>query len=113
MNDQLEEIENISNNFDSISQGNCFSKEKITNLYFKNKFKINFNDCHIAINKNGGLIAICKKNKNYFDIQKNSYVNNSILIMQQNAKKIFTIPITWDYSKRWIIGFDFSENENL
>ena len=113
MNAQFEEIENISNNFDSISQGNCFSKEKITNLYFKNKFKINFNDSHIAISKNGGLIAVCKKNKNYFDIQKNSYVNNSILIMQQNAKKIFTIPITWDYSKRWIIGFDFSENENL
>ena len=113
MNVQIKEIENISNNFDLISKGNYFSKEKITDLYFPNKFKINFNDCHVAISKNGGLIAICKKNHTYFDIQKNSYVNNNILVIQQNAKQLYTIPISWDYSKRWLVGFDFSENENL
>ena len=103
MNDQIKEIENISNNFDLISKGNYFSKEKITDLYFPNKFKINFNDCHVAISKNGGLIAVCKKNHLYYDIQKNSYVNNNILVIQQNAKQLYTIPISWDYSKRWLI----------
>jgi hypothetical protein len=33
--------------------------------------------------------------------------------MQQNAKQLYTIPICWNPSKRWIVGFDFSENENL
>jgi len=112
MNEQIEEIENLANDFDTISPGNCFIKEKITNLYFPNKFKINFQDCHVAISKNGGLIAVCKK-KNYYDIQKHSYVNNDVLVMQQNAKQLYTIPICWNPSKRWIVGFDFSENENL
>ena len=58
MNDQLEEIENLANEFDTMTPGNCFLKEKITNFYFPNKFKINFKDCHVAISKNGGLIAI-------------------------------------------------------
>ena len=112
MNDQLEEIENLANEFDTMTPGNCFLKEKITNFYFPNKFKINFKDCHVAISKNGGLIAICKK-KDFYDIQKHSYINYNILVMQQNAKHIITIPISWNNKKRWIIGFDFSENENL
>ena len=112
MNEQLEAIENLANDFDTMSPGNCFIKEKITDLYFPNKFKINFQDCHVAISKNGGLIAVCKK-KNYYDIQKHSYVNNDVLVMQQNAKQLYTIPICWNPSKRWIVGFDFSENENL
>ena len=112
MDEQLEGIENLATNFDTMSPGNCFSKEKITNFYFPNKFKINFQDCHVAISRNGGLMAICKK-KNFFDIQKHSYVNNDVLVMQQNAKQFYTIPIPWNSEKRWMIGFDFSENENL
>ena len=112
MNEQLEEIENIANNFDVMTPGNCFSKEKITNSYFPNKFKINFQDCHVAISKNGGLMAVCKK-KNFFDLQRHSYVNNDVLVLQQNAKQFYTIPITWSSQKRWVVGFDFSENENL
>jgi hypothetical protein len=112
MNEQLEAIENLANDFDTMTPGNCFIKEKITDLYFPNKFKINFQDCHVAISRNGGLIAVCKK-KNYYDIQKHSYVNNDVLVMQQNAKQLYTIPICWNPSKRWIVGFDFSENENL
>ena len=112
MNEPLEEIENLATDFKSISQGNAFLKEKITNFYFTNKFKINFKDCHVAMSKNGGLIAICRK-REFYDIQKHSYLNNNVLVMQQNAKHIITIPITWNMTRRWIIGFDFSENENL
>ena len=56
---------------------------------------------------------IILEKKNYYDIQKHSYVNNDVLVMQQNAKQLYTIPICWNPSKRWIVGFDFSENENL
>ena len=61
MSDPLENIENISNNFDAMTNDVSYMKEKISNFYFTTKFKINFEGCHIAICRNGGLIAICKK----------------------------------------------------
>ena len=115
MSEQLEAIESLANYFDSVSPGNSFIKEKITNVYFPNKFKINFKNNHVAISKNGGLIALCRK-KNLsgnpsFSFASNS--NNEVLVMQQNAKHIYKIPITWNVKNRWIVAFDFSENENL
>lgn len=61
MNDPIESIENLAKNFDNMTSDVLFMKEKITNFYFQNKFQINFEGCHIAISRNGGLIAICKK----------------------------------------------------
>ena len=61
MYDQIEHIENLANNFDEMGPEYAFIKEKITNFNFPTKFKISFQGCHIAISKNGGLIAICKK----------------------------------------------------
>ena len=112
MNELLEKTESLANNFEEMSKNYCFIKEKITNFYYISKFKINFKHCFVAISKNGGLLAICKK-KGYFDVQKNSLFNNNIVIMQQNAKHLFTIPITWNYQKRWLVAFDFSQNEKL
>ena len=112
MNELQENTENLSNNFEEMSKGYYFIKEKITSFYYSSKFKINFKHCFIAISKNGGLIAICKK-KGYFDVQKHSLFNTNIVIMQQSARHLFTIPITWNYQKRWLVAFDFSENEKL
>ena len=61
--DPLENIENLSNYFDSMTEDVFYMKEKISNFYFPTKFKISFEGCHIAICKNGGLIGICKKKK--------------------------------------------------
>ena len=33
--------------------------------------------------------------------------------MQQNGKKQYKISLTLNYAKRWIVAFDFSQNENL
>jgi len=112
MSDPLENIENISNNFDAMTNDVSYMKEKISNFYFTTKFKINFEGCHIAICRNGGLIAICKK-KAFLDTQRNSKLNRNILVMRQNGNTICTIPITWNYNERWIVSFDFTENEKL
>ena len=112
MYDQLESIENLANNFHNMSPDICFTKEKITNFYFPTKFKINFKGCHVAICKNGGFMAICKKQK-YLDTQRYTKINNNVIVMSQNAKKYFLIPISWNYNARWVVSFDFTENENL
>ena len=113
MYEQIKEnIENIASNFDNMMKDNCFMKEKITNFYFPFKFKINFDNCHVAISKNGGLIAICKK-ANYLNTQRYNKLNNNVIVMNQNARNIYTIPISWNYNERWIICFDFTENGKL
>ena len=110
--DPLDNIENLSNYFDSMTQDVFYIKEKISNFYFPTKFKINFEGCHIAICKNGGLIAICKK-KSFLDTQRNSKINKNILVMRQNGNIVSTIPITWNNNERWIVAFDFTDNEKL
>ena len=105
-------IENFASNFDNMAKDICFMKEKITNFYFPFKFKINFENCHVAISKNGGLIAICKK-RNYLDTQRYNKLNNNVIVMNQNAKNIYIIPISWNYNERWVICFDFTENGKL
>ena len=113
MYDKIEEdIENIANNFDNIAPEIAFMKEKITDFYFSTKFKISFKGCHIAISKNGGLMAICKK-KSFLDTQRNSKVNNNILVMSQNARQIYHIPISWNMKERWIVSFDFTDHGKL
>ena len=113
MYDEIEEnIEFIGNCFENLTPDISFMKEKITDYYFPTKFKINFKDCHIAISRNGGLMAICKK-KSFLDTQRNSKINNNILVMSQNAKKYYSIPIIWDNKERFIISFDFTENGKL
>lgn len=112
MNDPIESIENLAKNFDNMTSDVLFMKEKITNFYFQNRFKINFEGCHIALSRNGGLMAICKK-KSFLDTQKLTKVNSNVIVMQQNGKNIHIIPIDWNYNQRWIVSFDFTENEKL
>ena len=110
MEDILEKTDSINNNFEKTEGTNYFMKEQIS--AFEKPEKIDYKECHVAICPNGGLIAICKK-KNFLDISRGSKLNDSILIMYQNAKQKIYIPINWEYKKRWIIYLDFNENEKL
>ena len=113
MNEQYEKLESLANDFNVISPNNCFLKEKITNVYFTNKFRINYKDYFVAISKNGGLIAACKKKSDSLEKKFLRETTNTIIVMQQNGKKQYKISLTLNYAKRWIVAFDFSQNENL
>ena len=110
MEDIYERTDAINNNFEKTEGTNYFMKEQIT--YFEKPEKIDFKECHVAMSPNGGLVAICKK-KSFLDIAKGTKLNDNILIMYQDAKQKFYIPINWDYKKRWIICLEFNENEKL
>lgn len=110
MEDIIEKTEIINNNFEKTEGSNYFMKEQIT--YFEKPEKINFKECHVAMSPNGGLVAICKK-KGFLDISKGTKLNDNILVMYQDGRQRFYIPISWEYKKRWIICLEFNEDEKL
>ena len=120
MINEIDCLENISSLFEEMEIKNKnknkdipkFMKEQITDYDKLDLFKINFNYCHIAITKNGGLIAICKK-KGFIDISRGGNLGKFIIVMYQDAKKIYNIPINWDYNKRWIVCLDFTKKDDL
>ena len=112
MEDPIEALEQISYSFDKMDKNNYYMMQQISDFSKARGIKINFNYCHISISKNGGLIAICKK-KSFFDTARNSRLNKNIIVLFQNSKTKYEIPIDWDYSKRWIICMDFILRQDL
>ena len=112
MEDPLEALEQISYTFDKMDINNYYMIQQISDFSKGRAIKINFNFCHISISKNGGLIAICKK-KSFFDTARNSKLNKNVIVMFQNGKTKYEIPIDWDYSKRWIVSMDFMLKQDL
>jgi len=86
MDEHYEQLESLANDFDVVSPNNCFLKEKLTNVYFTNKFRINYKTYFVAISKNGGLMAICKKKSESFEKKFSRETTNTIIVMQQNGK---------------------------
>jgi len=111
MIDQTNNLENLSQNFDEMGKNQLYTKEQITDFSKIEMFKINFKLCHIAISKNGGLIALCKQ-KDYYDITR-SRINDDIIVMHQDATNRYFIPIDWDYEARYIVSLEFNEKEQL
>ena len=58
-------------------------------------------------------MAICKKNSSFLDTQRNSKLNDSILVMSQNARKSYIIPISWNMKERLVVSFDFTDRGKL
>ena len=112
MEDPIEALEQISYKFDKMDENNYYMNQQISDFTKKSSIKINFNYCHIAISKNGGLIAICKK-QSFFDMKRNSKLNKNVIVMFQNSKTRYDIPIDWDYSKRWVVCLDFMLLQDL
>jgi len=112
MIDQTRNLDNLSSNFDDIGNKQKYMKEQLTDFNKIEKFKINFTYCHIAISKNGGLIAICKK-KGFLDMSKGAILNKYVIVMYQDAYLRYYIPINWKYNERWIVCLDFTSKDNL
>lgn len=113
MLDYKDNLEGIFSNFNSLGNDQKFMKEKIADYHEVRKIEINFNFCHIAISKNGGLIAICKK-KGFIDCQKGNYLSKNVLVLFQDGINSILIPtpeISGD--KRSIACLDFTPKDEL
>ena len=105
-------LEEMYLNMDKIDNNFILMKEQISEFKPEDQIKINFKECHVAICPNGGLIAICKK-KDYYIEDQYSKIREYILILHQDGKTNYSIPIDWIYEKRWIVELDFNEKEQL
>ena len=108
---QIDYLELIAADFIQTDNLVNYSNEKIIELNKSEKLVLKYNFLHVAISRNGGLIALCKQ-KDYFD-QTKSRINNSIIILHQDATTRYFIPIDWDYSKRYVVNLEFNEKEQL
>ena len=109
--EKIDGLEMIATNFVTSNSGMSFQKEKMTGFIKGQNLPFVFDYLLVAISRNGGLIGICKK-MSYLDTKKTK-IQNNILIMHQNAGKIYYIPLDWDYSKRYIVSFEFNDKEQL
>ena len=92
-----------------------YMKEQFTDFSRVEKSKvleIKFDDLHVTMSKNGGLLAFCMK-QGHYDIKKNSRLNRNIIVMFQDSFKRFTVPIEWDNKKRYVVCLDFTEKQDL
>ena len=112
MEEKIPDLEILSSNFRKMDQKMYFMKEQLSKFELSEKLNINFNKCHVAISPNGGYIAICKK-KDYYIEDQYSKIREYILIMHQDGKTQYSIPIDWIYERRWIVELDFNEKEQL
>ena len=108
---QIDYLELIAADFIQTDNSVTYTNEKIVELNKSEKLVLKYNFLHVAISRNGGLIALCKQ-KDYFD-QTKSRINNSIIILHQDATTRYFIPIEWDYSKRYVVNLEFNEKEQL
>ena len=108
---QIDALDIVAADYITTDSGIKYIKEKIVELNKSEKLTLEFNYITVAISKNGGLIALCKKNK-YRDI-RNSRINESIIVMHQDATNRYFIPIDWDYEARYIVSLEFNEKEQL
>ena len=108
----IEIIEDFEIKMDKLNNNFVLMKEKFAEFKDIDKVKINYKECHVAICKNGGLIAICKK-KGFLDITKGTKINSYIIVMHQDAKRKYLIPIDWSYKDKWVVNLEFNEKEQL
>ena len=108
----IEIIEDFEIKMDKLNNNFVLMKEQFAEFKDIDKVKINYKECHVAICKNGGLIAICKK-KGFLDITKGTKINSYIIVMHQDAKRKYLIPIDWSYKDKWVVNLEFNEKEQL
>ena len=110
-----EYLDSLTSNIELFSKNEFLMKEQFTDFSRIDKTKrteIKFDDLHLTISKNGGLIAFCMK-KGHYDISKKSKVNKNIIVMFQNSKTKYQIPIDWNNKDRYVVCLDFTAKQDL
>jgi hypothetical protein len=75
-------------------------------------YKIDYSNCHIAVSRNGGLIAFVKKSKRFI-MDVTNPIRDSIRIFYQDGSPVRPIKFSTDKEKSIIVLFDFTDDENL
>ena len=110
--EKVDQLEILYANFINDSSKMKFLNQRMTELVRTgHNLPVQFDYLLVAISRNGGLIGICKK-MNYLD-QSKTNIQKNILVMHQDAGRRYYIPLDWDYTKTYIVSFEFNESEQL
>lgn len=106
-----------NNNYNGLAENysQFYISDKIAQNRFISKIQLNYQYFNIAICKNGGCIAICKKN-NYFDFKKQSSINKNLIVMFQNGETVYKIEndeLFNQQKKRYVVSLEFNYKEQL
>lgn len=105
----MDALEKTTHEWIKIQENVFYRKFKIS-LFPEPMKKLNFSNCHIAVAKNGGLMAFIKKSKHLI-MESNNLIKDNVLIYYQNGIKDVD-PIKVDFNET-IILFEFTEDEDL
>ena len=106
----LEDVDNIACSFDKPCDRMIFVKQSISNTT-EIKPEIDFDNFHIAMSKNGGMVALVKKTS-YFIMDAKSIMKDTVRIFYQDLNNEIQIKFKDDKNKP-IILFDFTDDEKL
>ena len=111
MSDQiLEDVDNIACSFDKPSDNMIFMKQSLTKTNSITP-EIDFDNFHIAMSKNGGMVAFVKKTS-YFIMDSKSVMKTHVRLFYQDLNNEIQIKFEEDNNKP-IILFDFTDDEKL
>jgi hypothetical protein len=111
--EKIDGLTMIAANYVKTPSKKIYDKQKMADIIKIGKnLPFDFDYLLVSISKNGGLIAICKKEPNYFDHNKTG-IDTNILVMHQDAGQRYYIPIDWDYQKSYFVSLEFNDKEQL
>ena len=111
MSDQIiDQVESIATTFDKPAENVIFMKELLAKTK-PLKPGIEFDNFHVAMSKNGGLVAFVKKSS-YFIMDSSNPMKDSARILCQDLSNEHRIRLRDDKDKQ-IVLFDFTDDEQL
>lgn len=78
----------------------------------KKKLPLSFKYIHVAMSRNGGLIAACKE-KEYFTTNDESGIIKNIILFHQDTNKRYNVRLDWKYNESYIVNLEFNDKEQL
>lgn len=106
----IDQVESIATTFDKADDNVIFMKEFLCKAK-PIQGKIDFENCHVAMSKNGGLIAFIKRS-NLF-IMDNNPIKENVRVFCQDRSNEKRIKYRNDDKEKQIVLFDFTDDEQL
>ena len=106
----LDNLENLYFSFDNAGKGVYIQKNSLSK--FSTKLPLRFEECHIAVSTNGGLMVYVKR-PDYLILGRDKLIVENILAFAQNGALLINIPYGSNIKFKNIVLFDFDENEKL
>ena len=106
----MDQIESISASFEKVDATTHYMKEQLCKMKEITP-KIDFQNCHIACARNGGMMAFVRCAK-FLVLDSTNPIKDSVRVFYQNGSGEKRINFKWDEDYELVI-FDFTEDEQL